>query len=501
MKLFTAIYDDASILGHFLCHYHKAGITEFFIAAPSGFADTVRHFTPEYKIILFEGLDVENSMLGGTAAVTEMRRIYQGPDEWVAIVDLDEFIEFAEDISQVISAAEKEGANVVRGIMYDRFSKDGRLVDIEPGSDLSRVYPVKARFISNVMGGWDYKGVLVKGQLKGIVAHHVLKDEIMCSKTLEISHYKWCTGAIERLRARYDRLLDRGIPFAGEYKKILDHYDQHDRFAWEDFGGELVRERPERRATSGEIPEAAQPARHPRDITVEDLELAFAKSDRRDLLHELVKTSRRAFGFYPSQYSYTINYPWVAARLEDLPQRSRVLDIGAGLSPLPLWLAERGVLVDCVDSHPLVRTPPPREDWNEWGFFSYGQLHPNLAAHHCAIAEFAPSYHFDAIYSVCVIAHMPRAVRGDTLRRCRDWLQPGGRLLLAIDVIPSSDFLWNRSEGLEVEPPIQHGTVADVLDQLAELGFQMNESRVVRGVYKSRTDLLFIDCIRDTVVK
>ncbi len=88
---------------------------------------------------------------------------------------------------------------------------------------------------------------------------------------------------------------------------------------------------------------------------------------------------------------------------------------------------------------------------------------------------------------------MPRVVREEILRRCAIWLRPAGILLLAIEVILSSDFLWNRSEGSEVEPPIQHGTVTDVVDQLVELGFQINESRIVRGVYKSRTDLLFIN--------
>ena len=234
---------------------------------------------------------------------------------------------------------------------------------------------------------------------------------------------------------------------------------------------------------------------HPRDIAAGDLEVAMAAAHRPDLLRQLVEISRRAFGFYVGQFSYTINYPWAAERLERLPRGSRLLDIGAGVSPVPLFLAQRGFFVDCVDSHTVVRTPPTAPDWNEWGFFEYSALHQNLTDHHCDLADFVPSSRYDAIYSLSVLAHMTRAVREDTLRRCRDWLRPDGRLLLAIDVIPSSDFLWSHSEGLEVEPPIQHGTVADVIDQLAELGFQINESRVVRGVYKSRTDLLFIDCI------
>jgi len=40
-----------------------------------------------------------------------------------------------------------------------------------------------------------------------------------------------------------------------------------------------------------------------------------------------------------------------------------------------------------------------------------------------------------------------------------------------------------------------HGTIADVSRQLALLGFQINEVRVHRMVPKSRTDLLFINCV------
>jgi cyclopropane fatty-acyl-phospholipid synthase-like methyltransferase len=240
----------------------------------------------------------------------------------------------------------------------------------------------------------------------------------------------------------------------------------------------------------------ADAAIHPHDIDAASLHSALATAPRPDLLGELVETARRRFGFFTGHNPHTINYPWVVERLERLPQGSRVLDIGAGLSPVPIVLAERGMFVDTVDKHPTIRTLTCPQNWNEWGFFDYSRLHQNLASHHCDVAEFTPPARFDAIYSISVLAHMTRAVREDTLRRCRDWLRPGGRVLLAIDVIPSSDFLWNRSEGLEVEPPIQHGTVADVVEELAELRFQINESKVVRGVYKSRTDLLFIHCTR-----
>ncbi len=237
-----------------------------------------------------------------------------------------------------------------------------------------------------------------------------------------------------------------------------------------------------------------QPPGQQRDISADDLSAALAESDRPDLLRELVDTSRTAFGFFVDQYTCTINYPWVAARLENLPARSRVLDVGAGVSPMPLWLASRGARVDTVDNHSITRTLPATQDWNAWGFFDYRQLHPNVATHHCAIAEFAPTSPFDAVYSICALTHMPRAMREDTLRRCHEWLRSCGRLLLTIDLIPATDFLWNRSEGREVEPLLVHGTIDDFLRQLTSVGFQLNESRVIRTPRRSRTGLLLIDC-------
>jgi hypothetical protein len=240
MKLFTAICNDAQLLLPFLHHYDRYGITEFFVAASPGFVSTVKGFMGRYRITLFEGLDVGDSVLGGTAAVTEMRRIYQQSDEWVVIVDLDEFVEFTPNIYHFISTAEQEHANVVRGIMYDRFSIDGKIIDVEGVSDLSKLFPVKARFIDEVMHGCDCKGILVKGRLTAAGAHHVFEHEKLSSETLEIAHYKWIAGSIDRLKSATRLVKQAGIPWHIEYERALDHYEQYGRFAWETFGGQLV---------------------------------------------------------------------------------------------------------------------------------------------------------------------------------------------------------------------------------------------------------------------
>jgi hypothetical protein len=240
MKLFTAIQHDAQLLGPFLAHYRRAGVADFFIAVDPRFEPAIADLMSRYKITAFRNLDVNDSVIGEVSAVTKMRKHHQKADEWVVIVDLDEFVEFDLPVHDIIRLAEGENANVVRATMWDRFSEDGRVGPVTPGLALEEVYPIRARFIQNVMLGADFKGVLVKGHLESRSAHHTFLSEIVCSHQLDLSHYKWTEGAIERLRAAHQMVAAAGRPFALEYARVLDHYEQHGRFVWEKFGGELA---------------------------------------------------------------------------------------------------------------------------------------------------------------------------------------------------------------------------------------------------------------------
>ena len=232
---------------------------------------------------------------------------------------------------------------------------------------------------------------------------------------------------------------------------------------------------------------------HPHDISPDNLEFAMNTATRPDLLRILVELSRRAFGFFTRKFHYTINSPWTVTQFEILTAGAKALEIGAGVNPYAAVSGGAGRLCRCVDRSPIIRTPPAG-DWNEWGSFDYSLLNSKLTSYHCDVEKFTPRCAYDVIYSICVIAHMPRATREDTFRRCHDWLEPGGTLLLAMDLIPSTDFLWNRG-GDSLEPPRMHGTIDDVIRQLSELDFVITEQTVIRNVPRHhRTELLFIAC-------
>lgn len=238
LKLFVTIYNDARLLSHFLRHYTAIGVGHFFIAVSPDLLPNAQTSAADYPVTLCTEFDLSRSVFE-TGAVTGMRTLHQTESEWVVILDLDEFVECS-NLHSIIESADMAGTNVVRGIMHDRFAADGQLGDASPEAQLSEAFPVKSRFIREVMKGCDHKGVLVKGRLLPAAQHHRFEGERVFHDVLEISHYKWTAGAIERLRKSHRLAAEAGIAWSTEYKRALDHYETHGRFAWEAFGGKLA---------------------------------------------------------------------------------------------------------------------------------------------------------------------------------------------------------------------------------------------------------------------
>ncbi|MGC8495194.1 MAG: methyltransferase domain-containing protein [Syntrophobacteraceae bacterium] len=234
------------------------------------------------------------------------------------------------------------------------------------------------------------------------------------------------------------------------------------------------------------------PALHANDIPLEVLNAVLPLVHRPDLLRAAMDWSRERLGFFTKTSSRALEYPWLLETLSPLGAGVRTLDIGAGVSPLPFMLAEHGMLVDTLDSHPVTRTRDRKADWNEWGFMDYGETCPHISSSHVDVLEFHPRHPFDVIYSISVLEHMSRPIRERTLELAASWMKSGGILLLTLDLIPDSDDLWNMSEGRIVDPSGSHGVLNDIVSTLRGLGVEVEDLFVQRNIPYSRTDVAFV---------
>jgi hypothetical protein len=210
-----------------------------------------------------------------------------------------------------------------------------------------------------------------------------------------------------------------------------------------------------------------------------------------NLLAELTNLSKARLGFFPSASRRAVEYPWFAERLMHCA-RKRILDVGAGVNVLPLWLANRGAKVITVDFHPRVRDPSNKNNWNEWGYLDYGLLDPRVKSHNVSITDFQSRDGFDYIYSVSVVEHMGRAVRVQAIARMASLLKANALMLLSVDLIPETDLLWNMSEGQIVDDLEAHGSLDDLRVEMEDARLTITELDVRRGIKDSRTDIAFL---------
>lgn len=211
-----------------------------------------------------------------------------------------------------------------------------------------------------------------------------------------------------------------------------------------------------------------------------------------ELLCAIVEQSRRTVGFFPAHNPRALEYPWILASLQEDLRGLRILDVGAGINPLPFMLSNRGARVTTLDNHSLIRDPTTREQWNEWGYLDYALLDPRIASVQMAYEDFSPADRFDAIYSVSVIEHVPADVRRSWIENFVRQLTPNGLLLLTVDLVSGTDALWNMSEGQVVELQEIHGEFSTLQNELQQAGIVVGSTGVQREIPDSRVDVGFI---------
>ncbi len=231
-------------------------------------------------------------------------------------------------------------------------------------------------------------------------------------------------------------------------------------------------------------------APHPRDFTASTLAPLVRRVPDPVALMAMRLHARRTTGFYPDHTPRLWEYPVVAHLIEDnLRIGDRLVDIGAGVSPLTPYLTDRGYVVDTVDPSPVQRTWDTQQEWNEWSYLDYGAAGLAHRSWNGTLDEVPVRPAFDGAFSVSVIEHVPASVRRDLLADISERTRYGGLVVLTIDLMQDEDALWNHNLGVMVEDPAVHGTIQDVIEECAGVGLELNHREVVRNWPDTHVDI------------
>jgi SAM-dependent methyltransferase len=223
------------------------------------------------------------------------------------------------------------------------------------------------------------------------------------------------------------------------------------------------------------------PALHPRDLRATTLASVIDRHPDPVELLALRLEAQRTFGFFPDHAPRLWEYP-VATDLifEHLEVGSRLVDVGAGITPLAPFLTAHGYVVDTVDPSNILRTWPPAQDWNEWGYLDYAEAGLAHRSWNRPLGELPRSSVFDGVVCVSVIEHIPATGRRALLKAIAARVRPGGVMVLTVDLKPGGMELWNRNMDQTVDKPGRHGTFQDLIAEGSSVGFELVRSEIVR---------------------
>ena len=221
---------------------------------------------------------------------------------------------------------------------------------------------------------------------------------------------------------------------------------------------------------------------HPRDFGSKSLEPLIDRIPDAAALLTMRLSARSTTGFYPDHSPRLWEYP-VVARLviEHLEPGSRLVDVGAGVSPLAPFLSTRGFLVETVDPSEIQREWCDQLEWNEWGYLDYAAAGLATRSWNRTLDGLPSQPSFDGAFSVSVIEHVPAKARRVLLADLSARTRLGGLVVLTIDLQPGTDDLWNYNRGTQVDDPSYHGTFQSIVDECSAVGLELFHEERVRN--------------------
>lgn len=230
--------------------------------------------------------------------------------------------------------------------------------------------------------------------------------------------------------------------------------------------------------------------RHPRDVDCQLIDELVPRHGDPLALASIRLVGWHTIGFFPHHGPRLWEYPAAATFIRrNVQPHGSILDVGAGVNPLVPYLTKLGYEVDTVDPSPRVREWSERETWNEWGYFDYAAAGLARRSWNSLLEETDLTCCYDLIYSVSVIEHLRSGVRQLLLEAMHQRLQRGGFLVLTVDLVKGTNALWNRSEGVKVEPADTHGCIDDVVAEAESIGLELVEMKTIREWSKDPVDI------------
>jgi predicted lipase len=233
INLITVVGHQHKIIPHFINHYKNMVDNLYFIV----------HKTDEYDDIITElkKFDISPAKIiyeekynwrAITDALNDFKR--NRPEDWWVITDTDELQIYPKPLKQIIDECEKNGYEIVYGLMIDRIGVDGKFPEITD-ENIWETFPNAGNIRELFSKATIRKVSIVKGKIDVTVGQHLPKfngkgysgvfhPKIYPIHRLltQIHHFKWDVDCLDRLK-NVATSNQTEYSFWMENKKMYEH--------------------------------------------------------------------------------------------------------------------------------------------------------------------------------------------------------------------------------------------------------------------------------------
>lgn len=157
-----------------------------------------------------QGIEVQSAVMNSSQHIPQAQeaeylrlRADLPPEEWVVIVDADEFIEFPDSAPTFFSDLDQLGFNAARGYLVDRHAPGYRLAEVND-TNLFDQFPMRSSVSRNVANAIVAKMCGFKNRFTVSLGHHWIEDPDgavrLNQPDMPVHHFKWTRGLLNRLQ-------------------------------------------------------------------------------------------------------------------------------------------------------------------------------------------------------------------------------------------------------------------------------------------------------------
>jgi hypothetical protein len=198
---------EGALLRHLVEHYRGLGVESFYL---------VRHAQattdPGYESIADGvrelGLDLFHTHVGPFSVELHQALVryamYDNPEDWYIIADLDEMHVFDRPLPDVVDLCERGDFDHLDGCFVDRVAAGGGFPEVRP-TPLWEQYPLACSISATLLRALPLKVVLARGHVELLTGQHGAPEGRGVPPELcyaQVHHFKWTGDVVARVKRR-----------------------------------------------------------------------------------------------------------------------------------------------------------------------------------------------------------------------------------------------------------------------------------------------------------